>query len=152
MKTLHLQARRGQVGFTLLELMIVMVVIAVLAAIAYPSYEDSVRKGRRAEARGALAELMQQQERYLTQYNTYKTFNNGDAVPFVQNVGSASSPSYRLSADTTGCSVADAKVCIRVVATPVKADPEVGNLMLFSTGKKDCTGTAKTTNFARCWP
>lgn len=141
-----------QKGFTLIELMIVVGVVAVLAAIVYPTYEDSVRKGRRAEARAALAELMQQQERYMTQYNTYKTFTAADTVPFVKTVGNSSSPTYRLTADTTSCSVADAKFCVRLVATPTGSDPEVGELTLLSTGKKDCTGTARTTNFARCWP
>ena len=48
--------RRVNRGFTLIELMIVVAIVAILAAIAYPAYTESVRKGRRAEARTALAE------------------------------------------------------------------------------------------------
>ena len=48
-------------GFTLIELMIVVAIVAILASIAYPSYKDSVLKSRRAEARTALSELLQQQ-------------------------------------------------------------------------------------------
>ena len=51
-------------GFTLVEVMIVVAIVGILASIAYPSYQESVRKGRRAQARTALSELVQQQERY----------------------------------------------------------------------------------------
>ena len=57
-------------GFTLIELMIVVAVIAVLAAIAYPSYQDSVRKGRRGEAKSELVTLAQARERCFTEKGT----------------------------------------------------------------------------------
>ena len=58
-------------GFTLIELMIVVAVIALLAAVALPSYQDSVRKARRTDARGALTTVAQLLERYNTERNTY---------------------------------------------------------------------------------
>jgi len=78
-------------GFTLIELMIVVAVIAILASIAYPAYRDSVLKGKRAAGRAALAELLQQEERYMTQQNTYLSFTNtgGTTVP-------ASEPAHAL--------------------------------------------------------
>ena len=63
MQRIHTTPRASR-GFTLIELMIVVAVISILGAIAYPSYQESVRKGRRAEGRAALQELMQQQERF----------------------------------------------------------------------------------------
>jgi len=40
--------RRGEQGFTLIELMIVMIVIGLLAAIAIPSYVNNVRNAKEA--------------------------------------------------------------------------------------------------------
>ena len=155
--------RKRARGFTLIELMIVVAIIAILAAVAYPSYRDSVLKGRRAEARAALAELLQQQERYLTQRNTYLAFTNsaGTTSPNVANTfkvysgDSSTQPPYWLSAgvcpNSSGgtLSIAD---CVQLIATPTQSDPAVNELRLQSTGTKTCTGTASSTNFKLCWP
>jgi type IV pilus assembly protein PilE len=155
MKTLF-----SQRGFTLLELMIVVAVVGILASIAYPAYQDSVLKGRRAEARTALLELMQQQERYMTQRGTYLVFSNTNGVTVPADAATtfktfsgdnSSAPAYRLSADRctapTGITERD---CIRVNAAPVRADPAVNVLSVTSTGVKACSGT--TTNTKLCWP
>ena len=58
-------------GFTLIEVMIVVALIAVLAAVALPAYQDSVRKARRTDARGALTTVAQLMERRNTERNSY---------------------------------------------------------------------------------
>ena len=60
-----------QNAFTLIELMIVVAIVGILAGIAYPSYQDSVRKSRRADAKGALLNQVNKMERYFTEMNTY---------------------------------------------------------------------------------
>ena len=163
-------------GFTLIELMIVVAVIGILAAVAYPAYTDSVLKGRRAQGRTALAELMQQQERYMTQNNCYLGFSTdasfgatpsepspatacgrvtATSVPFkVFSGDNSASAAYRLSATTctAGSTTLSIAECVTVVATPLKPDPTVGNLEMSSSSTKNCTGTAKSTNFRLCWP
>lgn len=150
-------------GFTLIELMIVVAVVGILGAIAYPSYTSSVQKGKRAQGRAALAELMQQQERYMTQNNTYLTFTSAQdgtttpaSVPFKAFSGdSVGQSNHKLSAEAcpgAGSAFLDIKECIRLVATPNFSDTEGENLRMTSTGTKDCTGTAWTGNKKLCWP
>lgn len=139
-------------GFTLIELMIVVAIVAILASVAYPAYTSSILKGKRAEARAALTELMQQQERYMTQNNTYLAFSNTAgttnpaSVPFKTYSGdSAVNPSYYLSASV--CGALNINECVTVSAAPVQSDPEVGTLQILSSGTKTCTGTRP----AVCW-
>ena len=146
-------------GFTLIELMIVVAIVGILTSIAYPAYLSSILKGRRAEGRTALAELLQQQERYATQRNSYLAFTANastgaptpSTAPFKTWSGNSLADSaYILSADNcpdsggTALPIAD---CIRVIATPRKADADAGTLRMTSSGVKDCTGTKSSV----CW-
>jgi type IV pilus assembly protein PilE len=154
--------RNGRVrGFTLIELMITVAIVAVLASIAYPAYTDSVLKGRRAQARTALMELMQQQERYMTQNNSYLQFSNASGITTPTTASSsfkvfagdsATGTPYWLKADVCpnpaggNFSIRD---CVLLTATPTRSDPAVGALTLTSTGVKGC---AVSTNMRLCWP
>lgn len=161
-------------GFTLIELMIVVAVVAILASIAYPAYTSSILKGKRAQGRTALAELMQQQERYLTQKNCYLGFSTDSSfaatasapspatdcagltagtVPFKTFSGdNPASAAYRLFSDTcpgSGTATLAISECVRVNAQPVGNDPSAGTLWMTSTGNKGCTGTGASN---LCWP
>ncbi len=140
-------------GFTLIELMVTVAILGILVSIAYPSYRDAVLKGRRAEARTAIAELMQQQERYMTQNNTYYAFTNTNGVPdpagapFKTFSGQLlNNSAYLMSAEVCSDSVAITE-CVKVVATPIQDDPKAGALTMTSTGKKECSGD----NTSVCW-
>ena len=139
-------------GFTLIELMIVVAVVAILTSIAYPAYTKSILKGKRAEGRTALTELMQQQERYMTQNNTYLAFSNAAgtttpaSVPFKTFSGDTpTKAAYYLSA--SACPSSTITECVQVSAEPVRSDPEAGTLQVLSTSTKTCTGT----NTSVCW-
>ena len=144
-------------GFTLIELMITVAIVGILASIALPAYTDSVLKSRRAEGRTALMDLLQQQERYMTQRNTYLAFTTNTSTgattfsaPFKGFSGdSLGSSAYILSADQCpdGAGFIAINNCVRVIATPVKPDADVNILRITSTGNKDCTGTKP----AVCW-
>jgi type IV pilus assembly protein PilE len=168
--------RKHQLGFTLMELMITVAIVGLLAAVAYPSYTSSILKGKRAQGRTALVELIQQQERYLTQRNCYLAFSTAttgvatalapspttacggvtaSTVPFKTFSGdSIGKAAYLVTATTCGAGTATISIaeCVQAVASPIGPDAEVGSLSLTTTGVKDCTGTAKSSNFSLCWP
>ncbi len=151
----HVNPRRQSRGFTLIELMITVAIIGILASIAYPAYNDSILKGRRAEGRTALTELMQQQERYATQRNTYLAFSNsaGTTSPAtasstfkVFSGNTAANSAYWLSAETCDAPNNAIRDCVKLVARPVRSDPKAGDLWVTSTGQKGCTTSASI-----CW-
>ena len=136
-------------GFTLIELMITVAIVGILAAIAYPSYQDSILKGRRAEGRTALLNLLQQQERYYTQTGSYLSFLLGaTGTPFRTTSGDSSSFAYKLKADAcTGLALTE---CVLLSAVPQRPDAAASALTVTSSGTKDCDGSKRLTPGV-CW-
>ncbi len=146
--SMHPPQRRCGRGFTLIELMITVAIVGILGAIAYPTYMDSVLKGKRAEGRTALTDMMQQQERYFTQNGTYLSLSAGATGVALKTFSgdNAASPAYKLGAETCAAGVS-LRECVRVFAVPQFSDADGGTLRIVSTGLKDCTGAKP----AVCW-
>jgi type IV pilus assembly protein PilE len=62
---------RRVAGFSLIELMVTVAVAATLAAIVIPTYQSQIRKSRRTEARTAVMDLANREERYYSVNNDY---------------------------------------------------------------------------------
>ncbi len=58
-------------GFTLIELVIVIVIVGILMAVALPGYQESMRKGRRADAKAGLMDAVNRQERFMLDRSAY---------------------------------------------------------------------------------
>ena len=149
-------------GFTLIELMIAVAIVALLATVAYGSFSSAAQKGKRAEGRAGLLDMMQQQERFLTQTGSYLTFTAGATgangtsdfgssqnIPFRTFSGDVpTKAAYNIGAELCpGSPTPSRRECVRLFAVPNVADAEGGNLRYMSTGTKDCTGTKTSV----CW-
>ncbi|HRW65195.1 MAG TPA: type IV pilin protein [Candidatus Competibacter sp.] len=145
---------QGDRGFTLIELMITLAVVAILAAIAYPSYQDSVRKSRRADAKGVLLEAAQWMERFYTENNRYDQNRAGTAVTDATQFpgsGLAESPKEGGTKyyDITLSAVAQNSYTLQAAPKGVQSGDPCGTFTLTHTGVKGVSGGSYTKD--RCW-
>ncbi|MBI3285739.1 MAG: type IV pilin protein [Burkholderiales bacterium] len=147
-------------GFTLIELMVTMAVIAILGSVAMVSYRSSVTKAKRSEGKTALLMLMQQEEKFYTQNNSYIVFSKASTDASEKkfrwySTDAANKSAYEIVA--TACTGDTIQNCVLLTATPGTTnvdsnftDPDCGKLTLTSTGVKAIvtsgTGTKET-----CW-
>lgn len=139
--------KKSSAGFTLIELMIVVAILGILASIAYPSYQESIRKTQRAEGRTALLQVLQQQERYMTQNNTYLAFTAGANNSAFKTFSGDSSANSAYIIGARACTGQTINNCVQVFGNPSIADPAITELNITSTGVKSCTGGNTTV----CW-
>jgi len=149
-------------GFTLIELMITVAIIGILASIAYPSYQDSVRKSRRADAKGVLLGLTNAMERRFTEKNSYCDAALATGGTAVTGCGAATedtgTPSiYTIPPETTSfytvtISAATASsYTLSAARTGAQSNEKCGSLTLTNTGVKGVTGADTGITAADCW-
>mgnify|MGYP003380607151 CR=1 FL=1 len=150
--TAHL--KKGQpsasLGFTLIEVVIVIVIVSILAAVALPAYQDSMRKGRRADAKAGLLDAANRQEQFMLDRSTY--------TADMSQLGFANDPlisadehcAIDAEAPDPNCPIAN---CFTLTATPVAGGAQIEDVRctsfsVKSTGAKTATGSADP---EECW-
>ncbi len=141
--------KQTQHGFTLIELMITVAIVGVLASIAVPAYQDSVRKSRRADAKGVLMGLANAMERRFTETNSYEGAAGTTATP--ADTGTPriySIPSETDNFYTITISAANAS-SYTLSAVPAGAHSDkCGTLTLDYTGERD---NSAGLDQSQCW-
>lgn len=148
--------RAGAKGESLVGVVAAMMIVAILAAMAVPLWSEAVIRMRRSEAQATLQELMQQQERHFTRFNSYIAFSASSAMPPASEFRWWSGRAARSSAyelEGKACDGQDIRDCIQLVATPGTSnvdssfrDPQCERLILTSDGLQRATGPA-----SNCW-
>ena len=144
--------KRPTSGSTVVSVLITVVIIAILSAVALPVWNEAVIRMRRSEAQATLQELMQQQERHFTRFNSYAPFSVQNANEFRWWSGRAArSSAYEV--EGKACDGQEVRDCIQLVATPGTSnvdasfrDPKCERLILTSSGLHLATGPARD-----CW-
>jgi len=145
-------------GFTLIELMIVVVIMAILAGIAYPSYQKYSSQSRRTDAKSALGDLANREEKFYFQCNTYTNNLGGSLTAACGAAGSGlglTAGATVLTMNTVNntytiaITAADA-TRFSATATAIRLqtkDTDCATLTLDSTGARTATGV----NPSVCW-
>ena len=138
---------RSMSGFTLIEVLIVVVIVGILLAISLPSYQESLRKGRRADAKAGLMDAANRQERLILDRATYAT--DMQQLGFAANPMISQEGHYSIAAAACGTGI---NVCYTLTATPVAGgaqskDTKCASFSIGSNGQKTATGTQAND----CW-
>ena len=136
-------------GFTLIEVVIVIVIVSILAAVALPAYQDSMRKGRRADAKAGLMDAANRQEQFMLDRSSYTA--DMSLLGFASDPGLSEEGHYSIDVDPNepNCPIA---TCFSLKATPVAGGAQIEDIRctsfsVKSTGEKSATGTAAP----ECW-
>jgi type IV pilus assembly protein PilE len=145
-------------GFTLIELMMVVVIASILVTIAVPSYLAQVRQSRRTDARTAILDLAQREERFFsTNGATYTVVpaSLGYTGGFPQVVGSGY---YQITVCSPACapSAIATAPSYTVTATPVAGQSQVNDAQcqsfsVDSTGQQFAFDSGGANQTPTCW-
>jgi type IV pilus assembly protein PilE len=127
---------------TLIELLCVISIIGILAAISYPMFAEQAAKGRRATARALILEVLQHEERFYADNNTYTTDPTALGLPSPLQTDQGTH-TLTIAVGPTG----DLTTSVSITGTANVPDVECTSLTLTSTNAESGTGANPTV----CW-
>jgi type IV pilus assembly protein PilE len=134
--------RTREVGITLIELLTVICIIGILAAFSYPMFAEQAAKGRRAQARALMYEVLQHEEKFFTENNTYTVDLTQLAYPNPLETAE-STHGVTLAVGPTG----DLTTSVSITGTAIVPDVKCDTLTLTSANGQTGTGSQPSV----CW-
>ena len=129
--------KKNNKGFTLIELLVTVAIVAILSTLGYSTYQNKMKEARRTDAKTKLMEIMQKEERYFNENNTYTiTFSQMSyTVPLYSD-----NQYYVVTGAANANGLLDGLI---LTATPqgVQATDTCGTFILNSNGQKSIGGT-----------
>jgi type IV pilus assembly protein PilA len=139
-----MQMKKGQQGFTLIELMIVVAIIGILAAVALPAYQDYTKRAKMAEVVGFMSSAR------IAVAETYSTLNTLTGIDNTK--AGLAADDQALGSYIVGLTVAAGVITVELnteidanctgaaalTLTPA-ADATTGSLSWIGSSNSDCT-------------
>ena len=124
-------APRGNLGFTLIELMITVAIIGILAGIVYPSYQNYVVRAKRSAAQQVMLDLSSREQQYMLDARSYTDTIGGGGLNMT--IPTDVSPNYTFAIAVDNAATPPT---FTITATAIGSQVSDGNLTLNDLGQK----------------